>query len=263
MAGETQNHFFLTVLALNRRGRVKSNLLSVMRRITECVSILIAIFACVMTCPLATAQTVVIPHTDRGQYSDTGFHNPGNPNYLVGGEAFSGPALHNNFFIFDLSGVTQPIASATLALSVPGSSAGPGYNSPDPSENYELHDVTTSIATLLAGTGGVAAYNDLGSGVIYGSRTMTAADMGTLVEIALTPAAIAALDSATGLIGIGGSLTSLDGIANSEFTFGSSGAITDTTELRLTFVPEPSALSLLGIGAISLLGTRRKATQRH
>ena len=253
----------LTLGTLNARGRAKSKFPSVTRRNTECVNILIAIFTFVINCPLARAQTVVIPHTDRGQYSDTGFHNPSNPNYVVGDVSFFGPSVTRNFFVFDLASVVQPIASAKLVLFVPSSLAGPGYSSSDPSENYELRDISTSIATLVAGTGGVAAYTDLGGGVVYGSRTMTAADMGTVVEITLNPAAIAALDSATGLIGIGGWLTTLDGVANSEFTFGSSGSIGDTTELRLTLVPEPSALSLLGIGAISLLGTRRKATQRY
>jgi large repetitive protein len=232
-----------------------------MRRIARCTSILIALFTFAINCPLSTGQTVAIPHTDRGQYSNTGFHNPTNPNYVVGGDSFV--AVYHNFFVFNLAGVVQPIASAKLALYVPSELSGPGYSSSDPSENYELHDVTTSIATLVAGTGGVAAHTDLGSGVVYGSRTMTAADMGTVVEITLNPAAIAALDSATGLIGIGGSLTTLDGVANSEFTFGSSGSVTDTTELRLTLVPEPSALWLLGIGAIRILGTRRKTTQRY
>src|SRR6266480_4071408 len=165
-----------------------------MRRFTGCVSILIAIFTFVINCPLATAQTVVIPHTDRGQYSNTGFHNPSNPNYVVGGDSFS--SVYNNFFVFDLSGVTQPIASAKLALYVPSALAGPGYNSPDASENYELHDVTTSIATLVAGTGGVPAHTDLGSGVVYGNRTMTAADMGNVIEVTLNAAAITDLDAA-------------------------------------------------------------------
>jgi len=249
---------FLTLAARNTRGLAKSNFLPGMRRITECV-ILITIFTFVFNCPLARAQTVVIPHTDRGQYSDTGLHNPSNPNYVVGDTSFS---VNRNFFVFDLSGVTQPIASAKLALFVPSSLAGPGYNSPDPSENYELRDITTSLATLVAGTGGVAAYSDLGSGVVYGNRTMTATDMGTLVEITLNPAAIAALDSATGLIGIGGLLTTLDGVTNFEFTFGSSGSIGDITELRLTLVPEPSTFSLIGIGAISFLGNRRNRRRR-
>ena len=228
-----------------------------MRRITRDTSILIALFAFVIKCPLATAQTVVVPHTDRGQYQDTGFHNPTNPNYVVGESSFTPPLLFHNFFVFDLSGVVQPIASAKLALFVPSELAGPGYNSPDASENYELHDVTTSIATLVAGTGGVAAYTDLGSGVVYGSRTMTATDMGTVVEITLNPAAVAALDAATGLIGIGGSLTTLDGVVNSEFTFGSSGSATDTTELRITLVPEPSSAILCFVASLALMLRKR------
>jgi hypothetical protein len=109
------------------------------------------------------------------------------------------------------------------------------------------------MATLVAGTGGVAAYADLGSGVVYGSRTMTAADQGTVVEITLNPAAIAALNAATGSIGIGGSLTTLDGVANSEFTFGSSGSVTDITELRLTLVPEPSSAILGFVASLALM----------
>jgi hypothetical protein len=164
-----------------------------------------------------------------------------------------------NFFVFDLASVVQPIASAKLALFVPSALSGPGYNSPDPSENYEVHDVTTSIATLVAGTGGVAAYNDLAGGNVYGSRTMTAADMGTLVEVTLSPAAIADLDAATRLIGIGGSLTTLDGVANSEFTFGSSGNVADITELRITLVPEPSSAILCFLASLALIRRRQRS----
>jgi hypothetical protein len=40
------------------------------------------------------------------------------------------------------------------------------------------------------------------------------------VEITLNPAAIAALNSAAGLIGIGGSLTTLDGVPNFSLRLG-------------------------------------------
>ena len=233
-----------------------------MRPIPRSTSIPVALLAFVMGCPLATAQTVVIPNTDRGWYGETGFHNPGNPNYVVGDSRGVLPGLNSdsrNFFVFDLSSVTQPIASATLALSVPSFLAGPGYSSGDANENYELHDVVTPIATLVGGTGGVAAHSDLGGGVVYGNRTMTAADMGAVVEIPLNAAAISALDTASGLIGIGGSLTTLDGLANSEFTFGSSGSVTDTTELRITLVPEPSS-ALLCLAGIVGTQLRRKRT---
>src|SRR4051794_16118139 len=108
----------------------------------RCLIILILLFALVTDCPLATAQTVVIPNTDRGHYAEMGFHNPTNPNYVVGdsgGFAFA-DRDDRNFFVFDLSSVTQPIASAKLALTVLSSLEGPGYNSADASENYELHD---------------------------------------------------------------------------------------------------------------------------
>jgi len=38
---------------------------------------------------------------------------------------------------------------------------------------------------------------------------------------------------------------------------GSSGGAAQVTQLRLTLVPEPSTLLLLGIGAISLVGYRK------
>src|SRR4051812_67509 len=164
-----------------------------MSRNTACTSMLITLFVSLF-CPLASAQTVIINFTDRGSYTETGFHNPSNPNYVVGdSRGFSGACGDcRNFFVFDLSNIVQPIASAKLAVFVPSSVSGPGYVSSDPSENYELHDVTTSLATLLAGTGGVAAHTDLGAGVVYGSQTMTATDMGSVVEITLNSAAIAA-----------------------------------------------------------------------
>jgi hypothetical protein len=126
----------------------------------------------------------------------------------------------------------------------------------------KLHDVVTPFDALSNTTGGVAAWNDLGTGVVYGSRTMTAADKGSVVEITLNSSAIAALNAATGLIGIGGSLTTLDGAANDKIVFGGTGFSDtfppDMSQLRLTLVPEPSTLFLLAIGAVSLLGRRRR-----
>jgi hypothetical protein len=187
-------------------------------------------------------------------------------NYVVGDNRGENPlsfADHRNYFVFDLAGISQPIASAKLALFVPSTATrpGPGYDSSDPSENYELHDVVTSLTSLIDGTAGVAAYTDLGSGVVYGSRSMTAADQESVIEINLNSAAISALDAATGLIAIGGSITTLDGLANNEFVFGWTDylpEVSDLSELRLTLVPEPSALTLLGIALLALCAGRRR-----
>jgi hypothetical protein len=212
---------------------------------------------------IAFAETVVINYSDRGWYEVTGFHSPTLLNYSVGdNRGFGCVGCQNdyrNFFVFDVSSVVTPIASAKLALLVPGplTITPPGYKSLDPSENYELHDVVTPIASLVDGTGGVAAHTDLGSGVVYGSRTMTAADNGIIVEINLNSSAITAMNATHGLFGIGGSITTLDGLANDEYTFAWTNLGTETTQLRLTLVPEASTFFLLGIGAISLVGYRK------
>jgi len=199
---------------------------------------------------------------DRGWYTPSGNHIPINQSYFVGDIRGSLCGFceddYRDFFVFDLAGVTQSIESATLALYVPGAASdrGPGYGSQDVSENYELHDVVTPIATLLAGTGGVAAHTDLGTGVVYGSRTMTAADNATVIEIPLNSSAIAAMNLTHGQFAIGGSITTLDNVANNEYTFGGTSNL-EMTQLRLTLVPEPANLFLLATGAI-VLSTRRE-----
>jgi hypothetical protein len=104
----------------------------------------------------------------------------------------------------------------------------------------------------------VAAHTDLGDGIVYGSRTMTAADSGNVVEITLNSSAISALDAATGLIALGGSLTTLDASANDEGTFGLTNLGTETTELRLTLVPEPSAGLLCMVAIFATLMCRKR-----
>lgn len=237
-----------------------------MRRIA-----LLSLFVFVLACGLVSAQTVVINYTDSGWYLPTGLHRPSNINYIVGDNR--GPSCNDcsndvrNFFVFNLSSVSQPIESAKLALYIykliPNTGTDDGYKSGDPSENYELHDVVTSLSSLIAGTGGVAAHNDLGTGVVYGSRTMTAADIGSVVEITLNSNAIFALNATHGLFGIGGSITTLDSLPNDEYTFGHSHENgIPRPELRLTLVPEPSTLLLLGIAAISLLRYRNAKLPR-
>lgn len=200
--------------------------------------------------PQAAGQTVTINFTDRGWYSATGGRDPNLKNYVVGDNRGTSCALclddFRNFFVFDLSSVSAPIVSATIAIPVSGPPIQPGYISGDASENYELHDVVSPISNLLNGTGGVAVHSDLGSGVVYGSRAMTAADIGQTIEMTLNASAIAAMNSNHGLFGIGGSITTLDNLASPEFLFsGSNGRGGDRVELRLTLVPEPATLSLI------------------
>jgi hypothetical protein len=210
---------------------------------------------------------IVVSWSDSGWYNSTGFHVDINNNYIVGfqGEYAQGvtPITYNDFFVFDLSNVTGPITSAVLSLHNPGCPPC-GYQSMSPTETYTLFDVSTPISTLEANHTGVGSplapeiFNDLGSGTIFGSRTVSAADNGTLVHIALNSDAVAAIDAHLGgMIAVGGSLTSLFDSLPPEDMFASGGNNPGDTRLLTlnpTPVPEPSAAILfsavlLGLGA--------------
>ena len=81
---------------------------------------------------------------------------------------------------------------------------------------------------------------------------MTVADVGQTIEIPLNASAIAAMNSNHGLFGIGGSITTLDAVASTEFLFAGSGGIGgERVELRLTLVPEPSSFTLMMLCGIA------------
>ena len=157
-------------------------------------------------------STAIIPAHDKGWYDGSGFHNPSNPNYIVGD--YYGP--YRNFFAFNLPPWLAPIISAQLAINTHE------YTSSDLGEKYQLHDVSTAVPTLLAGgTGQVAIFNDLGDGVSYGGTSYSDSDDYTLRFIDLNAAALSAIGAKGGqAFAIGGQTTSLDQISNEEYVFG-------------------------------------------
>jgi hypothetical protein len=183
-------------------------------------------------------------------------------NYFVGFSSF----LYRDYFVFDLTALTKPVTSAELDLYLPGlvSYEGPGqtiqtrpgYDSPDGSETFELHDVTTPIDQLVAFFATADVYNDLGSGVFYGSRTITTVDLDTIVRVTLNASAVAAINATHGMFALGGSLSTLHDPPQNEYAFAFTGQSTDTTRLRLTLVPEPISTALIAFAAM-IFGCRR------
>ncbi len=192
----------------------------------------------------------IINTSDRGWYdSINGFHNPGITNY---GTGFLNGVEFRNFLAFDLSTLSsnELITSASLRLFNPANSS-PG--------TYDVYDVTTDIGTLLAGGNAFfSTFNDLGTGVSYGSVSVPAGFSNQFVTVSFNAAGVQALNAAKGnLFATGGTFT------GPGFVFGSSGGREPNdgwTQLVLetSTVPEPSALAIFGIVALGCcIGARR------
>ncbi|AKV67092.1 Alkaline phosphatase [Microcystis panniformis FACHB-1757] len=170
-------------------------------------------------------NTITLDAADTGWYDVTGYHDPGNTNYIVGDYY----GLYRNWFTFNLPTLTAPIISAQLKVNTYD------YNSPQPSETYELRDVTTAVPTLTAGGSGLTAiYTDLGDGAIYGSQDYTNGDDNLIRTIDLNAAAISALTAKSGqAFALGGLLTTLDTLSNEEYVFGYSQGLVGDVQLIL------------------------------
>ncbi len=200
----------------------------------------------------AATNAITVIETDHGQYRDDGFHDPSSVSNIVG--SFSNTE-YRNWFVFDLSGITDTITSATLrSYNPPGSTQ--GYQSSDPTETWSLYDVSTDVTALTDGTAGVSAFNDLGAGTSYGAYVASIADNGTYIEIALNSNALNDLNTnASRFFAIGGAITTLDGTGTQLlFANGTSAK----SELLLSTIPVPAAVWLFGFGLLGLIGMARQ-----
>lgn len=182
---------------------------------------------------------------DTGWITSTGIHDAANQNYIVGDcDSCFPSATFNDYFHFDLSNVSAEITSAVLSVG-----NGQGYAA-GPLSTLSLFDVTSPLSSLDLSrsdndAGGIAIFNDLQSGVLYGSRSITNVVQNSQVDTDLNLAAIAALNGARGgQFAIGGTLRPGTEIP------GEGGAI-----------PEPAswALMILGFGAAGAALRRRGA----
>jgi hypothetical protein len=211
--------------------------------------------ACVMASVLwspVQAATTTLNWADSGWYKSSGEHFAGNTNYIAGYcdavGCLANAGDFRNFFVFNTAPVAGTVTSGILRLrngNVPVGGV------------YSIFDVTTPITTLLMGGFGLTSvYDDLGSGVLYGSATVESSDVvgRAFVDVVLNAQAIAAINAGNGLFAIGGNFDS------TMFAFG--GTNTDERRqliLQTNDVPEPSsvALSALGVGLVAAARRRK------
>jgi hypothetical protein len=209
---------------------------------------------------LASADTISFSDIARGRYSTTS--NIGNAaNNFYGTGYFNGGSPNSftewrSWFAFDLAGMGGTITAAALQLN-----AGT-YTSPDASETYELHQVTTAVNVLGSSLNNGAIFTDLGDGPVYGTHVFNASQNNATQLIVLNAAAITDIQSALGQrFALGGLFTTLS--SNDSITENAMFGTQANVSLILTrndpqAVPEPATLGLVATGLISLMRRRRR-----
>ncbi len=139
--------------------------------------------------------TIEVPTYLSGWYQSSGLHSARNTNYICGVTASN---YYRNFFVFDLSGITDPITSAVVEVRKYSSSPATGY------ATWQLYDVTTSLSDINtdynAGSAkALSIFNDLGTGTYYGNGTVDGSLPSTeVISTSLNSAAITAINSKLG-----------------------------------------------------------------
>ena len=178
-----------------------------------------------------------------GWYGNTGLHDPVNgEDYLVGicssCELEGLPGAYNNWFIVDISGFTPATAVTSLALTLNTFYA-------DTAGTFKLWDYLGDIADLpeytAPGAPGIAIYDDLGSGKLYGSFAYLGTEGYTYQTITLSSDAIFDLNAA---------------IDNGDEQWAIGGSFAPTAPIP---EPETYALMLAGLGLVGWMAKRRKA----
>jgi hypothetical protein len=215
----------------------------------------------------ASADTISVSALDSGWYDEGGLNHPDNLNYAVGYSGEPNPDARD-FFVFDLGSVTGTVIGATLRAYNPSKAegyGGDGFVSTSATETLGLFEVSTAIADLRAGVMNPSAiYQDLGTGTLFGERTVSVADNGTFVDTVLNSNALAAINAALGNEwAIGGALLRGD---PSAYLFAYSYQkdfvpqhIAPALILETSAVPLPPAVLLLasGLAAFGFMRQRR------
>jgi hypothetical protein len=218
-------------------------------KITTPATFLVAVLSVAVSASGAAATTVINSHAS-GFYQNTGATpSAGSTNIIE-------DSTRNNYFAFDLSGVSGTVTGAKLTIF--GGNGFFFFNSTTPATvTYSIYDVATNIGALTDHTAGAAAFTDLGSGSVYGS-TPIAVISGSAQQLVIDlVGGLNDINAALGgLFALGGG-SSL--VANQGFLWSSSFG-NPAAQLTLETTPIPAALPLFATvcGGGGLIAWRRR-----
>ena len=251
--------------------------------------VLLVAMGAVFGCYGVASADVILSATDFGYYTaDSSYVSPGPAvvsyeheitSYMVSyfsvsswdwssGIFWDRGVVSNNYFVFTIPNLTDPIVSAELRVTRQGVSS---QSTQHDSITYTLFDVLTPIADLTGTPGDMGSVHvDLEGGNVYGSTTILVSGIASdVLSISFSSAGLTALNNALGEpFAIGGSITeanpSLTWVTGDTLKIFDTGASTPSpVSLVLktsvdTVVPVPPAIWLLGSGLVGLAAVRRK-----
>jgi len=219
----------------------------------HCALAVAALCANIICTGTAAAANVTVNAVTSGFYVSTGSAFSGG--YFVGNSLLlSPPGEYRAYVSFSLAGISDPVTAATLRLSMPNG----GYISPDATEGVGVFDVSTNLALLTSGSGGVGAFADLGTGLQLGSTTVSSSSNGTNIDFTLNLNGINYINAGLGnsiAVGLAGTTLSFSSSATEVF-FNNSGAAGLNRQLLLVTspIPEPATALVMAVGLALMLG---------
>ena len=204
----------------------------------------VAIAAAAAITSAAEAVSFNIDASARGYITDTGVTNIGGPNenYLAGlvSDDANGEE-YRNFFRFSLPTFTGTVSSARLRIDINDSTIPAILGNQSPTVAYQL----TSLAGL---PDDASDFSALGTGTLYGTGFYTASDAGSVVDLVLNSAGIAALTSG-GTFLVGGRVTNAvsgpGALDQYVFGFSASRPVSLEFETAVPAVPEPESWAMM------------------
>ncbi len=220
----------------------------------------VSILSVLLSCTVAGAGTETLSFAVKGSLDARGVNNgvfvAGPGNTLVGRSGSRFPK--RAYFVFDLASIGAEVVSARLETDSPFGS----YLSPDDSETLMLFDYTSDIAILQNQNSiNVAAYEDLGDGLAYGSQLVSEADERAVVSFDFNASGVADINRAAGsLFAFGLTMATIDRPVPSrvhEVFYAFSGN-DDGARLVVELIPEPSTIAISLISIVGVLLRRQR-----